>query len=241
MGNPTRFKSGVNNSYVGQPMANYPQMDPTQGLMEDFEDFNQYVAGDWTVTNTTSHFTIALAAGAGGLLAATAGGSAVSTDIAAIISNPLNFNFTKASTTAMGNQVWFRTRFQVATALNDLLVLGLTSANATAAVSDGIYFTKAAGSASISFVVAKGSTATTQTAIATLVDATYIDLAYYYNGKDTITVFVNGKAVYSQTTLTNIPDATALGLGAAMKVAVTSPTTAVLTLDYLFGAQEISR
>lgn len=231
MGNPTRFKNGVSTASATQTLANYPLPNPTS-VYTDGTDFAQYVAGDWTVTNTTSHYTVGLVAGAGGIMKFAAGGSTVSTDIAAIISNPLDFNF------ATTNQVWFSTKIKATTAATDLILVGLTSANATAAVSDGIYFTKAAGAATIDFVVKKSNTATTVSSIATLANDTFIQLGFYYNGKDAVDVFVNDVKVYSQTTLTNLPSAVALGQGAALKAAAGAPTSADLSIDWLMTSQD---
>lgn len=188
MSNPTRLVNGVSTQAIGQNLANYPNPDPFK-VYTDKQDFDQYVAGDWTVTNTSSHGTVALTAGAGGLLSLAGGASSVTSDIVAIQSNPLDFNF------ATTNQVWFEARISATTAVNDQLQFGLVASNAALTPTDGIYFNKAAASASIDFVVRKSSTSTTQAAVATLVDATYIDLGFYYNASSNngaIDVFVNG-------------------------------------------------
>jgi hypothetical protein len=200
----------------------------------DFHDFNQYVAGDWTVTNTASHATVGLTAGAGGLLSLAGGASSVTNDIAAIISNPFDFNF--AST----QQVWFYTGFKVTTAANDQIQLGLMAANSALTPTAGMYFNKAAGAATIDFVVRKSSTSTTQSAIATLVAGTFVRLGLYYNGKDSVDVFVNDAKVYSQTVLTNLPTSTALGVGLGFKSAATAPTTSDLIVDFALAAQDRS-
>lgn len=227
---PTRFPAGVSTQAVGKNLGMYPLPDPTD-VYTYFNDFSQYVAGDWTVTNTSSHGTVALIAGVGGQISLAGGASSVTSDIVAIQDNPFDFNFSSST------PVWFYTAIKATTALNDQLLVGLTSSNATLAPSDGIYFNKAAGAATIDFVVAKSSTATTKTSIATLTDNTFIELGFYYNGKDAIDVFVNEVKVYSQTTLTNLPTATALGSGLGVKAAATAPTTANIVADFLLSAQ----
>ena len=230
---PTRFPAGVSTQKVNQTLGMFGQPDPTDPIV-NFYEFNQYVAGDWTVTNTTSHATVALTAGAGGLLSLAGGASSVTSDIAAIISNPLNFNF--AST----QQVWFYTGFKVTTAANDQIQLGLMAANSALTPTAGMYFNKAAGAATIDFVVRKSSTSTTQSAIATLVANTFVRLGFYYNGKDSVDVFVNDAKVYSQTVLTNLPTSTALGIGLGFKSAATAPTTSDLIVDFALAAQDRS-
>jgi hypothetical protein len=231
MATPTRFPSGVSTQKVNQTLGMFPSVDPTDPI-QDFHEFNQYVAADWTVTNTTSHATIGLAAGAGGLLSLAGGASSTTSDIGAVISTPLDFNF--AST----QQLWFYTGFKVTTAANDQIQLGITAANSALTPSDGIYFNKAAGASTIDFVVRKSSTSTTQSAVATLVNATFIRLGFYYNGKDAVDVFVNDVKVYSQTVLTNLPTATAIALGCGFKSAATAPTTSDLIVDFLMAAQD---
>lgn len=233
MATPTRFPPGVSTQKVNQTLGMFGQPDPTSPIV-DFHEFNQYVAGDWTVTNTTSHATVALTAGAGGLLSLAGGASSVTSDIAAIISNPLDFDF--AST----QQVWFYTGFKVTTAANDQIQLGLMAANSALTPTAGMYFNKAAGAATVDFVVRKSSTSTTQSAVATLVGGTFIRLGLYYNGKDAVDVFVNDVKVYSQTVLTNLPTATALGVGLGLKAAATAPTTSDLIVDFALAAQDRS-
>lgn len=233
MTTPTRFTSGVSTQKVNQTLGMFGSPDPTASGL-DFKDFQQYVAADWTVTNTTSHATIGLVAGAGGLLSLVGGASSVTNDIAAIIANPLNFNF--AST----QQVWFYTGFKVTTAANDQIQLGLTAANSALTPTGGMYFNKAAGASTIDFIVRKASTSTTQSAVATLVDGTFIRLGFYYNGKDAVDVFVNDAKVYSQTVVTNLPTATNLGMGFGFKSAATAPTTSDLIVDFEMASQDRS-
>ena len=231
MATPTRFPAGVSTQKVNQTLGMFGQPDPTDPIV-DFHDFQQYVAADWTVTNTTTHATIGLTAGAGGLISLAGGASSVTNDIAAIISNPLDFNF--AST----QQVWFYTGFKVTTAANDQIQLGVSAANSALTPTAGMYFNKSAGASTIDFIVRKSSTSTTQSAVATLANDTFIRLGFYYNGKDAVDVFVNDNKVYSQTVLTNLPTSTALALAAGLKAAATAPTTSDLIVDFLMASQD---
>ena len=233
MATPTRYPNGLSTQKVNQTLGMYGQPDPTDPIT-DFNDFQQYVAADWTVTNTTTHATIGLTAGAGGLISLAGGSSSVTNDIAAIISNPLDFNFTSSQ------QVWFYAGFKVTTAANDQIQLGITAANSALTPSDGIYFNKAAGASTIDFVVRKSSTSTTQSAVATLVNATFVRLGFYYNGKDAVDVFVNDNKVYSQTVLTNLPTSTAMAVALGLKAAATAPTTSDLIVDFVMAAQDRS-
>jgi len=230
MASPTRYPAGVSTQSVGAPLGQYPLPDPTAEYTH-FDDFNAYRAAEWTVTNTTSHATIGSVAGPGGLLSIAGGGASVTNDIGAIIFAPLDFNF---STT---QPVWFYTSIKATTAANDQLQVGLTSSNAALTPTDGIYFNKAAGTAAIDFVVRKSSTSTTRAAVATLANNTFLQLAFYYNGKDAIDVFVAGVKVYTQLVLTNLPSAVALATAFGVKAAATAPTTSNLVIDYALAAQ----
>jgi hypothetical protein len=228
---PTRFKNGVSTQAVGLNLGMYPLPDPTDGYT-DFHDFGQYAAADWTVTNTTSHGTAALIAGAGGLVALAGGATSVTNDIVAIQSNPLDFQFTTSQ------QVWFYASFKATTALNDQLQLGITTSNAALAPTDGIYFNKNAASTAIDFVVRAGSVSTTLASVATLANNAFIEVGFYYNGKDAVDVFVNEVKVGSVTTLTNFPHDVALGVGFGVKAAATAPTTSNIVVDFTFAAQD---
>ena len=231
MSAPSRFPNGVTTQKVTQTLQAYPLPDPTEVAL-DFEEFQQYVAADWTVTNTTSHDTIGLVAGAGGILGIAGGASTASTDVGAIQANPLNINF--AST----QQVWFYTGLKSLSALNEALIAGIATSNATMAPTDGIYFSKAAASANIDLVIRKSSTSTTLATVTTLVADTYTRLGFHYNGKDTVDVYVNDVKVASTTTMTNLPTATAMGMTVGVKASATSPTTGLLSVDWLMSAQE---
>ena len=253
MSAPTRFPAGVSTQVVGAQLGMYPLPDPTD-VTNAFYDFFQYAAGDWTVTNTSSHATVALTAGAGGLLSAAGGASSVTSDIGAIISNPLNFNLpanTVSGTYPPTSQGWFYCSFKATTAANDQLQIGITSANSTLAPTDGIYFNKAAGASTIQFVVRKSGSSLAATAystgtttVATLSDATFVELGWYYDGKGNIDVFVNENKVCSVdvgqstgTVASTFPVAVAMGPGFGVKAAATAPTTSNIVVDFMLASQ----
>ena len=253
MASPTRFPAGVSTQAVNSTLGQFPLPDPTDVSL-DFEDFFQYVAADFTVTNTTSHQTIGLVVGNGGIISTVGGGSSVTADIGAIQNNPLNFNIATNTITATAppTQVaWFYTAFKATTAANDQLLVGIASSIAALTPTDGIYFNKAAGSSAITFVVRKGSASlaataysTATTTVATLVSGTFIKLGWYYDGRGNIDVFVNDAKVCSVdvgistgTTAATFPNATNMGAGFGCKAAATAPTTADMIVDFMLSAQ----
>lgn len=253
MASPTRFPAGVSTQAIGSSLGQFPLPDPTD-ISVDFEDFNQYVAGDWTVTNTTTHQTIGLVAGNGGIISTVGGASSVTNDIGAIQANPLNFNIATNAITATApptQQAWFYTAFKATTAANDQLQIGVASSIAALTPTDGIYFNKAAGSSAITFVVRKSSSSlaasaysTGTTTVATLANATFVRLGWYYDGKGNIDVFVNDVKVCSVdvgvstgTMVSSFPNAVNLGMGFGCKAAATAPTTADMIVDFMLSAQ----
>ena len=253
MASPTRFPAGVSTQAVGSTLGQFPLPDPTE-MSVDFEDFFQYVAGDWTVTNTATHQTIGLVVGNGGIISTVGGASSATSDIGAIQANPLNFNIATNTVVAAApptQQAWFYTAFKATTAINDQLLTGVAASIAALTPTDGIYFNKAAGSTAITFVVRKGSASlaataysTATTTVATLVDNTYIKLGWYYDGRGNIDVFVNDAKVCSVdvgistgTMVATFPNATNMGIGFGCKAAATAPTTADMVVDFMLSAQ----
>lgn len=250
---PTRFVNGVTNAAKGTNLGMFPLPDPTS-VFESFYDFHQYVAGDWTVTNTASHATIGLVAGAGGLISIAGGASSVTNDIGAIITNPFQFNLqVNATSSALPPtaDAWFYTAIKATTALNDQIQVGITSANSALAPTDGLYFNKAAGSAAITFVVRKGSASlaasaysTGTTTVATLADGTFKELGFHYDGKGYINVYVDEVLVCrvdvggsTGAVVATFPQGVSLSSGFGLKAAATAPTTADMFVDFMLMAQ----
>jgi len=88
-----------------------------------------------------------------------------------------------------------QTDFFIGLAATDTAIMG--------GVTDSIGFRKADASAVATFVVEKDSTETTAN-LATMVDATAVDLEFYWDGAG-LEVFVNGASVASPA-VTNVPD-----------------------------------
>lgn len=235
MSSPTRYPNGLSTNRRLTTFGQYP-LPSRLDIVEDLEDFNQYVAADWTVTNTTSHNTIGLVAASstipsGGVLGLVAGGSTANNDYASVQANPLNIYFGTSS------EVWFETHLRCANASNEAFMTGIATSISTLAPSDGIYFSKAAAAATVDFVVRTSSTSTTQASVTTLVASTNTRLGFYYNGKNAIDVFVDRVKVYSQTVLTNLPVSVAMGSMFGWKASATAPTSAAYYTDYILAAQ----
>lgn len=191
----TRFPNGITNTKTGVS-RNLTIIDETL-VHKYLNDFDNYVAANWTVTETGTG-TRALTDADGGVLLITND----SNNDDANFFNKVGESFLFES----GKKLWFKTRFKVSDATESDVVVGLQITDITPlAVSDGVYFIKADGSTSVSFVVTKNTTPTTNANAATLVDDTYIELGFYYNGKDAIEYFADGSKV-GTSAVTNLPD-----------------------------------
>ena len=98
-----------------------------------------------------------------------------------------------------------------------------------------------AATATVDFVCRKDATtgSISSTAIATLADATFIDLAFYYDGKRTVSIFVNGKNTVdldlTATPASFLPDTT---LRVSFGVQNGGSTSRTSTYDYLYASIE---
>ena len=191
------------------------------------DDFDTYVAADWTVTDVGAA-TQALTDGDGGLLLVTNAAA----DNNSSFSQKVGESFLFAS----GKKLWFDCRFQVSDATESDVVIGLQITDTTPlAVTDGVFFLKSDAAATVDFLVEKNSTATTTSSVATLVDATNIRLSFYYDGVSSIKVFADGVHVGTSVT-TNLPDDEVLTVSFGIQNGEAVAKT--MTLDYIMVAKE---
>lgn len=168
LNNTTGLKGGTNGIFSDLYVP-----DRIGKVHEYSQDFDQYIAGDWT--QTLNGGSAALVAGDGGLLALT---SAVSV-IASIQKLPAAFQLAKG----------FRAWGLVTTQLDSLLgstIFGLLNATTTpftgASQTDGIYFTSAVTTGEISVNVAVGGVISTVDTGAAIVVGSPFTAAFYYDG-----------------------------------------------------------
>lgn len=223
----TRFPNGVTN--VGEQSLFAELGQPAATLYHTyFEDFDYYAAADWTVTETDAGATQALADGDGGLLLIT--NTAADNDLVSLQKKGESFRF------ASGKPLFFEARFKVSDATQSDVVIGLQITDTTPLdVSDGVFFIKADGAATVDFRVEKNNTATTASAMATMADDTYIRLGFYYDGVSAVQYFVNGSIAGSSVT-TNLPDDEDMTITIAIQNGEAVAKT--MTVDYVYVAKE---
>lgn len=226
---PRHFTNGVNTVASSNPLGYFGMPDPT-AFHTYFNDFDTYVAGDWTVTNSGTA-TEALADARGGRLLLT---HDATTDDNTCFLNKVGESFKITS----GKKCWFKARLQASEATQHDWVVGLQITDTTPlAVTDGIYFQKDDGDTNIDFHVTKNSSSSSLTGIGVNADATDVTLAFYYDGATKVYAFVNDLEVGSVTPGTNLPDDEELTISIASQTG-DAVGTHTMSIDYIFASEE---
>lgn len=228
----TNFTKGVNNITAQNILGQLKELDPTQ-LHTYFNDFDSYISGNWTVTETQAGATQALTDADGGVLLLT--NSAADDDLNALQKVGESFRFES------GKKLFFKARFKVSDATQSDFVMGLQITDTTPlAVTDGVYFRKDDGDANLDFVVVKDSTASTATAITTVANDTYITVGFYYNGSDEVVYAAstnsNNPTIRGKLATTNLPNDEDLTISFAIQNGEAVAKT--MSIDYIFAAKE---
>lgn len=225
---PTNFPTGVTNVEEYAPLGNFLANDPTK-MHVWFDDFDAYVAGNWTVTETQAGATQGIVDGDGGILALV--NTATEDDLNQIQWAKETFRL------AANKKTWIKARFKVSNATQSDVLIGLyiTDTDPVATKpTDGFYFQKLDESTSLTFQCGINSTYT-QTTVGTMADDTYVEVAAYYNGVDKIDLFWNGTRVASSVS-TNL--CTDEDLAVAIALQAGSANARTLSVDYLLVAKE---
>lgn len=235
MSSPTRFPGGMTTVRKTAPLGMFGLPDPT-GWHTYFNDFDTYVAGDWTVTEVGT-----------GTRALTDidGGALLITNAAA--DNDAN-QFQKLGESfllAAGKRAFFKARFKVSDATQSDFLIGLAVLDTTlqgavdgAGVTDGIFFSKDDGDALLDVQVQKNATTGQVRAagVATVVSDTFLTVAWAYDGKGEVAYFVNDVQMGTlAATSAYLPD-TELTVSFAMQNGEAVAKT--MTVDYIFAANE---
>jgi hypothetical protein len=227
----TRFPNGVNNSQLDKIFSSMPYLDPTKYHTYD-DDFDQFVAGDWTVTETQAGATQALTAGDGGQLSLV--NSAADDDVNQIQKLPAAF------LPVIGKKLFMLCRFSVSDLIQSDVAVGLINASADATVLansvDGIFFLKADGANSVSVYSRLDNAAGSVTAVVGALVAGFNDLAIYYNGIDRVYYALNGAVLgYLTVSAATFPNAITT-VTASLKNGEAAAKTMIV--DRLFVSQE---
>lgn len=228
---PTNLSSGVTNNATSSILGQLPILDPTKNHTY-INDFDSYVAANWVVTETDAGATQAIADADGGVLLIT--NTAADDDLVALQLANETFKFES------GKPLFFKAKFKVSDATQSDLVFGLQIRDTSPlAVTDGVYFSKADGAATLNFQAVKDSAATTASAIATLSNDTYVIVTFYYNGSDKI-FYTAGTSEDSKLAkgivTTNLPNDEELTISFALQNGEAVAKT--MSVDYIFVSKK---
>ena len=226
----THFSGGVSNTQTGDPLYKYGMLDPTKWHTL-FNDFDTYTVADWTITTVeagSSSATEALADADGGVLLITNDNADDYSDFLQLSAETYKF--------ASNKKLFFKARFKVSDATQSDFVMGLQITDTTPlAVTDGVYFQKDDGDANLDFYVTKDSTSTTAAAVSTVVDDTYLEVSFYYDGASEVQYFVGGTKLGTYVT-TNLPDDEELTVSFGVQNGAAAAKT--MSVDYILVAKE---
>lgn len=234
---PTHFRTGVSNQVPGNPLFQLPYLDPTK-YTTYFNDFLTYHADEWTITTTeagSGAATEALASGAGGWLLITNDDADNDLDFLQLKGEAFKYVATK--------NMFFKARFKVSDATQSDFVMGLGITDTSPLdTTDGFFFLKSDGAATMDFLIEKDNSATTNSSVATVSDDTFLTAAFHYNPYGTSTnagafeIFIDDALVATETTLTNATDDEDLTISFGIQNGAAAAKT--MTVDYIFAAVE---
>lgn len=222
----TRFINGLTTAAKESTLGQFILPDMTKAHIY-WEDFDYYLAANWTVTEV-GVATQALANGDGGLLLVTNAAADNDSSFSQKVGESFSFE--------TGKKAWYEIKFKTSDATQSDIVVGLQITDTTMLdVTDGIFFIKGDGAATVDFVVEKNNTATTTLSVATLADDTNIRLGFYWDGVDSIYIYVDGVLV-GKSADTNLPDDEDLTVSFGIQNGEAVAKT--LTIDYILAAKE---
>lgn len=227
-GDVTRFPNGISTNQDVELLGQYGLQDPTQ-FSTFFDDFhNGFTVGSngWTVTNVGTG-TEVIADADNGILQLT--NDVNDNDSIAIQRSKETFLF------ETGKKLFFKARLKISDATESQLIAGLQILDTTPFdVTDGVYFSKADGDATLKIFVEKDGTSSSED-VAELEDDTFVTIGFFYDGIDKVVAFVNNGAVVSVAT-TNLPDDEELT--SSFFIENGEAVAKVMDLDYVFVSKE---
>lgn len=224
---PGHSRTGYSNNLPGETLFQWGMLDPFK-YHTYANDFDVYTAAEWTVTETQAGATQAITAGDGGILLLT--NTAADDDLVSL--QLLQETFRWASTLDM----FFKCRFKVSDATQSDVVMGLQITDTTPLdVTDGIFFIKTDGAATIQFRVEKDNTASTLTLTNSLVSDTYMTLGFWYEGNTGVFHVFQDDVEVGQVVNTNAPDDEDLTV--TMAVQNGEAVAKTMSIDYVMASK----
>ena len=227
----THFTSGVTNVGTDSTLGKLKAPAPHK-YHQYFNDFDTYLASDWTITTTedgTGSASEALADGDGGVLLVTNAAGDNDHDFFQLVKEGFKFE--------SGKQIGFHVIFKTNDATQTDIVAGLQLTDTTPLdVTDGIFFLKSYGAATIRFIVEKDSTQSTLTLPNSLADDTFMTLGFIYDPKDQKFHVFQNNVLAGTVVSTNAPDDEELTLSFGIQNGAAAAKT--LSVDYVGAYKE---
>ena len=227
----THFTSGVTNvSATG-----------TSGLLKTpapqkyhayFNDFDTYLASDWTITTTeggSGNASEALGDGDGGLLVITNDDADNDNDFLQLVKEGFKFE--------SGKQLAFASRLKTSDADASDVVMGLQLTDTSPLdVTDGIFFLLTDGSTTLQFVVEKDGTQSTLDLPTAVADDTLMTVGFVFDPKDQLFPVYQNNSEVGTVVSTNAPDDEELTVSFGIQNGAAAAK--VLTVDYISAMKE---
>ncbi len=227
----THFTSGVTNVGADSTLGKLKTPAPHK-YHSYFNDFDTYLASDWTITTTeggSGNASEALTDGDGGLLLVTNDDADDDNDFFQLVKEGFKYE--------SGKQLAFNMRFKTNDATQTDIVAGLQLTDTSPLdVTDGIFFLKSDGATTVTFIVEKDSTQSTLDLPNALADDTFMTVGFVYDPKDQKFHVFQNNVLAGTVVSTNAPDDEELALSFGIQNGAAAAKT--LTVDYIGAHKE---
>ena len=227
----THFTSGVTNVTADSTFGKVKAPDPTKYHMYH-NDFDTYLASDWTITTTeggSGDASEALGDGDGGLLVITNDDADDDNDFLQLVKEGFKYE--------AGKQLAFKARFKTSDADASDVVMGLQLTDTTPLdVTDGIFFLLTDGSTTLQFIVEKDGTQSTLDLSTAMADDTFMSVGFVYTPADQKFHVYQNNVEVGTVVNTNAPDDEELTVSFGIQNGAAA--SKVLTVDYVTAMKE---
>ena len=227
----THFTSGVTNVTADSTFGKVKAPDPTKYHMYH-NDFDTYLASDWTITTTeggSGNASEALGDGDGGLLVITNDDADDDNDFLQLVKEGFKYE--------AGKQLAFKARFKTSDADASDVVMGLQLTDTSPLdVTDGIFLLLTDGSTTLQFIVEKDGTQSTLDLSTAMADDTFMSVGFVYTPADQKFHVYQNNVEVGTVVNTNAPDDEELTVSFGIQNGAAAAK--VLTVDYVTAMKE---
>ena len=227
----THFTSGVTNVSADGTLGKLKAPAPHK-YHSYFNDFDTYLASDWTITTTeggSGDASEALGDGDGGLLVITNDDADDDNDFLQLVKEGFKYEADK--------QLAFKARFKTSDADASDVVMGLQLTDTSPLdVTDGIFFLLTDGSTTLQFIVEKDGTQSTLDLSTAMADDTFMSVGFVYTPADQKFHVYQNNVEVGTVVNTNAPDDEELTVSFGIQNGAAA--SKVLTVDYVTAMKE---